>query len=118
MKISKKQFEEYKAEALEHYDKMIGFSLVQDPDEFPDAGKMLKKIKQDWYGDHCVYCKNIKCKECPLNVEVRGIKKYCCSKLWISMSASTKWEHFTDRAQIIREFIDKIIYEEYMERVQ
>ena len=73
-----------KKDAIAHYDRMIEWAEKQIPSEKPDLFTMEIAINEDWYSDHCAYCKTYYdecynyCDGCPLT----GYTKGCCNGRW------------------------------------
>jgi hypothetical protein len=95
--------EKIKKEAIEHYEEMIKWAELQDPEEKVDEDKMIKEIGQYWEANYCSYCKEHDCEDdCPLGSDN---PHHCCNKLWDKMDASKIWSTWITNALKVLEYI-------------
>lgn len=92
---------ELQEEAIKLYQEKITYAKTQDPDERPNAGKMLKAIGHYWGGGSCPYCRECSCDYCPLYFNYS-----CCADLWIKMSCTKTWKDWIYYAEQIVKFIE------------
>ncbi len=90
-------------ETIVHWKRMIMWAERQPKDEVPRSHRMFEKIKMDWYGESCSFCrkfaKYIKCKGCPLTGEG------CCDGLWRRVCGVSTWEKWVERASDVLIYI-------------
>lgn len=116
---------EIKKEAIKHYNRMIEWAKIQNPEEAVDYYLMEVAIGEDWWAGYCPFCKNFGCMVCPLNTEFEktqdqnhydpdkrndyyGSSKNCCEGLWSKMSKSETWKEWIKNAGKVRAYIRKI----------
>jgi len=92
---------------LSHYRRMIKYAKKQDPNEEPDAKKMLSDIGEDWYAKHCPYCQTYYRIGCPSTCPLCNNRISCCGGLWTKMNQALTWAQWIIHAKEIVKFIKK-----------
>lgn len=104
-------------ESIEHYDRMIEWVKTRPNDDIVNPALMIRKIKEDWYGDYCSICVSV---ESQCNLCILDRKGYCCDdqgSIWRRMRFSKTWKDWLDYANQMRQILINIRDEVSNEKV-
>jgi len=108
MKIPLKEVLEATANSIDHWERMINWAKIQDPNKPVKALDMLKEIKEDWSSYGCPLCQTFfhltdddLCKYCPLRVIFGSCNKKQEMNAWQDVSNAKTWGEWLESAEVM-----------------